>query len=403
MILRAAWVLPITALPIRNGYVHIENERIVAVGPANELPRSEESVSDLGDVALLPGLVNPHCHLELTCYAGRLKPAPLWEWFAQLVPLRAQPGQAAIERDSVIVGAWQSLRAGVTCVGDIARRPENFAASCDVPIRKVAFVELLALADDPPRNVNEVCDALDRLPRDPLLTLGVTPHAPYTVSPDAIRATIALAAERNLPWCMHWSETREERLWIAGAADAMPAWLRPFLDQSQITPPGLAPGELLDRVSAGLLRGALAHCNYVTPTEMSALADAGHVVMYCPRSHAFFGHTAYPLRAFHDAGVLVAVATDSLASNTNLALLEELRHIHGSHPGPPPADGLLAMVTHVAARALRLDACLGALEPGKLADLTAFPLLSATDSPAADIISRAPAAAAVWIGGKQVI
>jgi hypothetical protein len=116
-------------------------------------------LTDLGQVVLTPGLVNPHTHLELGCYAGRLKPGPFWPWLKQLVELRRAPGQQERERQAAGQGAWASLRAGVTCVGDISRLNVAWHALKEVPIRKVCFVELLTLADGPPRNPQELAAA----------------------------------------------------------------------------------------------------------------------------------------------------------------------------------------------------------------------------------------------------
>ncbi|MCH7870528.1 MAG: hypothetical protein IID33_02395, partial [Planctomycetes bacterium] len=96
MILRAAWIVPVVGPPIRDGGVRIERERIVEVGPAASLAPTDETVH-LTDAILLPGFVNPHTHLELTCYAGKIEPQPLWPWLERLVALRREPG--AIERE----------------------------------------------------------------------------------------------------------------------------------------------------------------------------------------------------------------------------------------------------------------------------------------------------------------
>ena len=182
----------------------------------------------------------------------------------------------------------------------------------------------------------------------------------------------------------------------------MPGYLRRLLVQCHIDSPCLPAGELLDRCSGGLPPGLLAHFNYAAPGDAERVARAGHVVVYCPRSHRFFGHPPHPYREFAQAGVTVAIGTDSLASNENLCLLEELRFVRRETPNPPPAETLLRMVTLDAARALGLQGQFGSLEPGKQADLAAFPCPAAVTDPVAELVDRAPAPLGVWVAGQQV-
>ncbi len=403
MILRAAWVLPISGPPIRDGAVKVIGDRITEVGTLDQVTPDEETIADVGRVILTPGLVNPHTHLELTCYAGRLEPAPFWSWIWQLVKLRAAPGQVQREQEGVREGAWQSLRAGVTCVGDISRRNLHWHVLKPIPIRKVCFVELLTLADDPPRNPAELETEAACVQEDPLLTVGLTPHAPYTVPLRQIQATIALATKRQRPWCTHWAETREECEFLRGHTDALDSFLRSLLAASGIRSPRMAPFAYLAKCVGGAPPGALAHCNYLEPGDAERLAAAGHVVMYCPRSHRFFGHEPHPYRTLLQAGVTVALGTDSAASNENLSLLEELRYLRRETPEPPPDQTLLRMVTLDAARALGLQQHIGSLEVGKQADLAAFPCPRDTADPAALLVETAPLPSGVWVAGRRLL
>lgn len=403
MILKAAWVLPVCAPPVRNGLVKIAAERIVAVGRADALAGDDETVHDLGNVILTPGLVNPHTHLELTCYAGRLDPSPLWSWLPRLVRIRRAPGQVEREQRGVREGAWQSLRAGVTCVGDISRRNVNWPVLKDIPIRKVCFVELLTLADHPPRNPAELRAAVAEVEEDPLLTVGVSPHAPYSVPAEQIRAAILLADELERPWCTHWAESREECAFVRGDENALPGYMRDLLAQWHIESPRRSAVDLLAQCCRGARPGILAHFNYAEPGDAERLAAAGHVVVYCPRAHRFFGHDPHPYREMMAAGVTVVSGTDSAASNQNLALLEELRFLRQHTADPLPAETLLRMATLDAARALGLGGEIGSLEAGKEADLAAFPCAANVRDPVAALIDRAPRPTGVWVAGRQVL
>ncbi|GAF68256.1 unnamed protein product, partial [marine sediment metagenome] len=133
--LKAAWVVPVTSPPIRGGYIEIAGGRIVGVGSSSVLPPTAARLTDLGDALLMPGLVNPHTHLELGCYAQCLNPGPFWKWIKKLVRLRSQPGQLRREQQAISDGVCQSLRAGVTCIGDISRRNTAWSVLKPLPIR----------------------------------------------------------------------------------------------------------------------------------------------------------------------------------------------------------------------------------------------------------------------------
>lgn len=403
MILKAAWVVPVTSPPIRSGFVEIAGDRIVEVGAASTRSSTAEDFIDLGDTVLTPGLVNPHAHLELTSYAGALEPAPFWQWVQQLITLRAQPGQLEREGAAVAEGAWQSLRAGVTCVGDISRRNLAWSVLKSLPIRKVCFVELLTLADHPPRNPDELRTGVRAVAEDRLLTVGVTPHAPYSVPADQIRATIALAAEIRRPWTIHLAETPEEVAFLRGGKGALAPMIERLLEQCGVTSPSCSPVGLLVDCARGLQRGSVAHANYVTEDEFGQLAETGHSVIYCPRSHRFFGHPPHPFVRMRAAGVPVTFGTDSLASNDSLAMLDELKHVLSHVPDAPAPDELLRMATLAAARALDLGRKIGSLEPGKQADLAAFPCAPETADPVRSLIEAAPPAQAVWVAGQRVL
>jgi cytosine/adenosine deaminase-related metal-dependent hydrolase len=359
---------------------------------------------DLGAVALLPGFVNPHTHLELTCYAGAIPPGPFWPWIGRLIELRRGPDLARREADAVVDGAWKSLRAGVTCVGDISRQNLHWRRLKPIPIRKVCFAELLSVADHPPRNPEELRRAVAEIEEDDLLTAGITPHAPYSVPEGHIRAAAALASELGRPWTMHWLETREEAAFLCGQRGVFPPALEALVLGGGIDPHERRPADLLDRCTAGLGPGALAHVNYIDDEGIARLAASGHSVIYCPRAHAYFGHAPHPFERLRAAGVRVAFGTDSLASNESQSILDELRYVHRTlKPASISADDLLRMGTLDAAATLGLDESIGSLEPGKQADLVAIPLPdSSTDSPVGTLFETDAEPSGVWVAGRAV-
>ena len=403
MILKSAWIVPIASPPIRDGYVEIAGDRIQAVGASADLPNAGEAAIDLGETALTPGLVNPHAHLELTCYADMLKPAGLWDWFINLMKLRRRPGQMEREREAVRAGAWQSLRAGVTCVGDISRCNYAWPALKEIPIRKVSFVELITIADQPPRNLDELRAAAGEVVEDDLLTVGVSPHAPYSVSAEHMSGVLRLADELERPWTMHLAETPEEIAFLHGKRGVMPSMIEALMNAHGLKPPAVTPMDLLEQCGGGRRRGSIAHANYMGAEQFERLAASGQVVIFCPRSHDFFGHSPHPLPEMLSAGVAAAIGTDSLASNRSLSMLDELHFTHTRMKGSPTPTRLMEMATMEGARALDLEHLIGSITPGKQADLAAFPCPASTTDPARRLVEAPKPAQRVWVAGRQVI
>jgi cytosine/adenosine deaminase-related metal-dependent hydrolase len=403
VILRARWVAPVAGGLIRDGFVRFQTDRILTIGRESELSGVVDDVLDLGEALITPGLVNPHTHLELGCYAGMFSPGPFWPWITRLARIRAEPGRLDQEQAAAEEWGWRSLRSGVTCVGDISRANVAWRSLKSVPIRKVCFVELLSRASVPPRNPAELREQVALVEEDELLTVGVTPHAPYTVPEPEIRAAIALADELDLPWTTHWAETAEEVQFLAGQRAALPEMLRRALAQCGVDSPRLRPIEYLNRCGEGLSAGALAHVNYIANEELDALARSGHTVVYCPRAHHFFGHTPHPLPRLRAAGVPVALGTDSPASNDGVSMLAELHHVW-KHVGDPPSfPELLRMATLDAARALRLERSIGSLEPGKQADVAAWECRPDESAPLRAWIESPASPLGVWVSGRRVV
>ncbi|QOJ15796.1 MAG: amidohydrolase family protein [Planctomycetia bacterium] len=426
MILRAAWVFSIDAPALQDGAVCVHDGRIEWVRPWSAVSADERSAAvDLGRAALLPGLVNPHAHLELSCYAGQLPPGPLWTWLSGLLRLREAPDRAEREARGVRDGAAQALMHGTTCIGDISRTGSAWRSLADSPIRAVCFAELLSLATEPPRNPAELIAVLREVPQSDRRIAGVSAHAPYTVDAAGIAASISLAVQMERPWCAHWAETREEVAFLSGMSDALPPPIAAMAAAAGIgghagSPIG-ALEKLLERAfgadadgrrRARTFSGALAHCNYLDREDIARLARLSMTVVYCPRAHEYYGHESHPLPLLLEAGVRVALGTDSLAATPSMSLLEEARHVwkrvaRGRVSPLLNPERLLRMITLDAARALRLDDRIGSLRAGKQADLSAFPIRSdcaANDAleAARALVETAPLATGVWVDGVRV-
>lgn len=403
-IYRARWLIPVEGAPVEDGVLAVEAGRIVAVDKAAAL-RAHGPVNDLGDCLLLPGFINAHTHLELSCYRDRLPPGPFWDWIEGLIRLRRLPDTPARERAAVTAGAAESLACGVTCVGDISRQGLHVERLRRSPIRKVCYVELMSGALQPPNDIASLADRFEALSEyaDPdRLRISVSPHAPYSVTPSDLRAVAEFARHKDVGVTMHVAETPEEIEWLARGGGRVELFLSRYGFPTANVPPGASA---IDRLAAsGLLAEAplLAHVNYIDDASLTRLATSNAAVVWCPRAHAFFGHAGHRWRDLLAAGVNVCVGTDSLASNRTLSILDELRFVRRHYPEADP-NVILEMGTVRGANALRLDDQIGSLQPGKWADFVRVPWIAAgAADPVKNLLDGDRTVGGTWVAGQRV-
>lgn len=396
--LQARWVLPIDGPPVNNGVVSVSDGRIVAVDQYSD---NTHQAVDLGNVILLPGLVNAHTHLEFSdCSKPLGKPAmPLADWIRQVIGTRKRDDRDA--NKATQSGLTESLRAGVTTIGEIST--SNPSAYTNFKIANlVAFEEAIGFSAG--RTTSILGDVEQRLeqsqPEGNRHLRGISPHAPYTVHPELLKRLVDMASEKNLPVAMHLAESREELELLCSGTGPLQQLLddRSMWDPEAI-PPGSKPLDYL-RVLAQAPRALVIHGNYLSDAEIGFLAEQRRQmsVVYCPRTHAYFGHDPYPLERMLATGVRVAVGTDSRASNPDLNLLSELRWIAKHFPTVTTAINL-QLGTLNGAEALGLSQETGSLTPGKWADMIAVPCL-ANDDPYDVLLHSNTMPQSVWIHGN---
>ncbi|RIK81446.1 MAG: chlorohydrolase [Planctomycetota bacterium] len=393
--LRARWVLPVEQPPIANGFVAVADGRIVAVGKWNH---GAGPFTDLGDVVLLPGLVNAHVHLEFSALARPLGwpgiDLPAWIQLVIAERKRSDRDPAA----SIAAGLKESLAAGVTAVGEIATSSaELYARSAG--LTTVLFQEAIGFSAG---RVDSVFADVERRFDAARPPAGLSPHAPYTVHPQLLQRMVDFAHRRNIPVAMHLAESREELQLLARGDGAFRDLLimRSMWDEAAI-PRGSRPLDYL-KMLASAPRTLVVHGNYLAADEIEYIAACGGrmSVVYCPRTHAWFQHEDYPLRVMLGAGVRVVLGTDSRASNPDLGLLDELRFMVRLHPAVERQQAL-RMATIDAAAALGLNGSIGSLAPGKRADLAAIPC-PGHDDPYEAVLADGARPVQTWLAGRPV-
>jgi cytosine/adenosine deaminase-related metal-dependent hydrolase len=394
--LRARWVLPIDGPPIEGGYVGVSGERIVAVGRINP---GIEPVTELGDVILLPGLVNTHTHLE---FSGLPRPlgepeTDLPDWIRLVIADRNRGGRNP--QTAIAAGLRESLSYGVTTIGEIATAPahyDDFAASRPTVVQ---FQEIIGFSAGRVESVfSDVQRRLDATPSPS----GLSPHAPYTMHPQLLERIIRLASQRNVPVAMHLAESREElRLLKTGDGFFRDLLTERSMWDPDAIPAGSRPLDYLKRLAAAP-RSLVIHGNYLAEDEIAFIADQRDrmSVVFCPRTHRWFGHEPYPLEAMIRAGVNICAGTDSRASNPDLNVLAELQSIAMAFPSLAPEE-IVQLGTLNGAIALGLADEAGSLTTGKLADFVAMPVRRGAIDPYEELLHRPITPSAVWLAGRR--
>ncbi|HSE28609.1 MAG TPA: amidohydrolase family protein [Gemmatimonadales bacterium] len=403
--LRADWLVPVTAPPIPDGAVLVAaGGRVAAAGPDAAVPRPP-GVPELRlrGAALLPGLVNAHTHLELTGLGGRAEEADFVAWIGTIRRLKAERGPEEYLA-AARAGIRQGWASGVTTVADTGDSGAVLRALAELGGSGVAYQEVFG--PDPGQAGESQAGlraavAMLRPVQTERARLGLSPHAPYSVSGALYAAVARLAAEEDLPLAVHVAESAAESALLAdGTGGFAAAW-----ERRGITPPaaGVTPVEWLERHGVLGPRTLCIHAVRVGAGDVGRLRAAGAGIAHCPLSNLRHGHGAAPLAALLDAGLRVGVGTDSEASVGPTDLLAEARAARAI--AGLDARSALALATTGAAAAIGLAAEVGQLSPGAWADVVAVALPADASAGAVEEAVLASGAAGVigtWVGGRPV-
>ena len=425
MILRAETVVTMDGAPIDNGAVAVSGNRIVEVGRFHDIKkRNTGEIVDLGEQALLPGLINAHCHLDYTGLRGKIAPQKTFtDWIRAINVAKANLSS----KDYVVSineGFAEAKRFGTTTVVNLTAFPD-LLPQITSPLRTWWFTELIDVRA--PERPNEIVDhAIEALrsslgcadtsalsKRRHVAALqtqpGLAPHALFTASMDLYRRCEEVARQKHILLTTHLAESREEMEMFHDASgplyDFMKNIERPMGDCGHETPLGLFVGA---PTSASLRTGSdralshwiIAHLNELAESDfelLERLSSQFHVV-HCPRSHEYFKHSQFAFEQLHSLGFNICLGTDSLASNEDLSLFAEMRAFQRSEPGISP-DEILKMVTVNPAIALHQENAIGRIQPGFCADLIAVPC-SERDNPFEQILGFYGSIDWIMVNGK---
>ena len=372
MIVRARFIVTMDGPPIADGAVAVSNGRMVDVGPAAAVKaRNSGEITDLGEHVLLPGLINAHCHLDYTCLRGRIRPpsASFTDWI-----LSINAAKADLSTNDYIAsindGFAEARRFGTVAVANLTAFPE-LIPQVQPLVRTTWFAELIDVRS--PAAANEMVDRAMQL-LEAAEDSGLSPHAPFTASRKLYRRCVGVAKDgHRLRLTTHLAESRDEMAMFRDGTGPLYDFLqgigRDMSDCGGQTP--LA--HFLSAVDTAQ-PWLVAHLNELTESDFQLLAQTrpNLAVVHSPRSHRFFGHTAFPFAKLRALGFNICLGTDSLASNQDLSLFAEMREFQSSFPEVAPGE-ILSMATRNAAAALGKSEVLGRVARGHFSDLIAVP------------------------------
>ena len=404
-LIAAAMVVPVEPRGVLQEHaVAIAAGRIVEVLPQAQAFAKYDAkrVVKLEHHALIPGLVNLHCHAAMSLMRGVADDVPLMEWLEKHIwPSEARNVNDAFVHDGSMLGMAEMLRAGITCVNDMYFFPDATArAALRMGMRAALGIIAIefpsAYATDAAGYLQKGFATRDAYQGEALLSFCLAPHAPYTVADETLRRIVVLAEELDLPIHTHVHETRAE------------------IEQS-LKEHRTRPVERLHRL--GLVGPHLiaVHCVHLDEGEMDLFAREGVSVAHCPSSNMKLASGIAPIAAMRERGITVGLGTDSAASNNRLDLLTEMRtaallaKAATGNACAVSAHEALEMATLEPARALGLDREIGSVVAGKSADLTAVELSCLETLPCYDPVSHLVYAAGrehvthVWVAGEACL
>jgi aminodeoxyfutalosine deaminase len=429
LILRARIVLPVSQPPIENGAVALDQGKVIRVGTWEELGSPRDAI-DLGDVILLPGLVNSHCHLDYSGMGDKiLPPSSFPDWIKLLIGYKSETSLEQFAK-SWLEGALMLAQTGTTTVADIESFPEILPRVLPhLPLRLFSFLEVLSPRATPVAPAEVLQNFLRRVPFErlggqgaqpnrwpqPMMAggvnpgwwFGLSPHAPYSTTPELLAACQELAARHGWRLASHISESEPEFQMYMYATGALHEWLRNQRDMADCGHG--SPLRVFDQ--AGLIHESMlaVHMNYLWLDDAEILGRRGASVAHCPRSHRYFKHGCFPHRALTGAKVNICLGTDSMASmesgpngTSGLNMFTEMQ-MFASWDSTVSAEHILRLATVNGAQALGLKGRLGQLSAGAYADLIAIPYPGGKTSVYEKAIHHQGPVSASMVGGRWVV
>ncbi|MEP6925668.1 MAG: amidohydrolase family protein [Pyrinomonadaceae bacterium] len=369
--------------------------QIIAVGTQKEIAEKfpEVKTKNFGEAAILPGFVNAHAHLELTAMRGFLDSVEneFSTWLLKLATARDRKMTPEDIENSALCGAAEAVRAGVTSVGDIGKHAFAGAkALSQIGLRGISYQEnSFALDENLAREkFTELREKVSENQQfeTSLVKIGITPHAPYTVSRKLFEMLTDFSIGSKLPMTIHAAESRAEEELMRSGTGNIAAVLK-NLGVSWDAPKS-STIQYLNKIGVLKTKPLLAHCINVDGEDLEIIHSTETKIAHCPKSNAKFAHGIAPFAEMLKKNIVVGLGSDSVASNNVCDILEEARFadlLQRTRGKFIKAETALHAATLGGAMALGLENETGSLEAGKQADLCVISLAALPQQPVTDV------------------
>ncbi len=346
------------------GAVAVKEDKIVAVGPENELVArfAPAQTIDCGGKVVMPGLINAHTHVPMTLLRGLADDLRLDVWLmGYMMPVEREFVSPDFVRLGTLLACAEMIRSGVTCFADMYYFEQDVAkATSDAGMRALCAQTVLKFPTPDAGSFEESLAAsrefIQQWKDHPLIVPAPAPHAPYTCTEEILRATAELAIEFDVPLHTHIAETALE---VENMRREQGVPVVPYVRRH-----GLLDAKVL-----------AAHCVHIDEGEMRTLLHHNAGIAHNPSSNLKLASGIAPVKRMLELGLNVGIGTDGPASNNDLDMFEEVRlaaFLAKGASGDPtalPAQQALSMATRLGAQAMHMGHITGSLEPGKRADL----------------------------------
>jgi len=415
MIIRAKFLMIDPFTLIENGAVKINGNRITQSGKFPLVNKSSKNgLIDLGDAMIMPGLVNPHTHLEgPEVYGGsmpsgekRLSPPQAFtDWAEKVISIRLRMSSEGYKK-STVNGYQVLIQNGITMAGDHTHLAHTWSVHKTAKIRRVLFEEIVDLNPlSALQSFAGLTKRIKKIPVNDLIRVGVAPHAPYSVSAELYQQLFKFARKRKMPFSTHLSELKDESELMIKGTGKIKAYLKKVgRDNHYWRYPGTTSVRYMEKLGILKAPAFFVHCNYLSNRDIRSIAKAGVNVVFCPNSHNYFGHRNHPFRKLLKQKVTIALGTDGLGSNADLSILKEMKYIQDNYSGINTSLLFQMGITN-GLKTLGADKKLGELKPGFLADLTAFPLrrnITPPERVKQNLIETAPKCIFTMVNGRTI-
>jgi len=372
----ADWIIPITASPIKNGAVAINEGRILHVGTYKDVcERLTGMVFHHGRGAIMPALVNAHIHLELSSLKNYLDDSEGFiDWLRNLVERRSIPSPSEV-KDAMILAIDRLKQTGTILIGDITNTGLSIPILTSKPIKAMVFLEVVGLKMEKAKvHWNQLLKLLTQWSKRINLPITLAAHSPYSVSKEILRQIRDWSESHDQIISIHLAESEEEVIFLmtgGGPLKDLLVDIEAF--DPDFNPPGLSPVAYLAKLGFLGDKTLCVHLVHINHEDIYILKKKGVKVCICPLSNHRLKVGLPPVDKLLKADIPIALGTDSLASNEDINLFREMAYLKAEFSHIPGHE-ILKMGSLYGATALGMESTLGSIEPGKEAHLIFIPL-----------------------------